>query len=314
MRNCFVFQCDRQHRDNPKRAMFNTPKDPEKFELWSKALPNYRPLQPHDRVCEKHFKPTDIMREWTYNIEGKTEKLPRTKPVLQPDAVPCYVDAFDATTASKRRRKAVETEHTAATESDEVSVSVVVEGRQFEELSDIQEPEQAVIIMVGNASSEACEEERAVKPNGEVVVLSIAPDTAERELIFEELYDNIFEVELPCTLWGVHRDPDRKYVAFSRFEWNGSGAVKLTSLMIDCGLRCEARVNGELTFGRDLAATLTPDSGDTEKTIRLAGLEELLDTLDQSTANGNSENDIMGRILGNNFTSTETVLLKVQKS
>uniref|UniRef100_A0A182QT72 THAP-type domain-containing protein n=1 Tax=Anopheles farauti TaxID=69004 RepID=A0A182QT72_9DIPT len=305
MRNCFVFQCDRRHRDSPKRAMFNTPKDPEKFEQWRKALPNYRPLKPHDRVCEKHFKPTDILRDWTYNIEGKTEKLPRAKPVLQPDAVPCYIEPTDAVKGSKRGRKTLETGtaklRAAAAKN---SVTVVIESSEAEESSGTHEKEQAVLIVLEDVPCEGREEtkeEQPVKPNDNVVVLSLEEDEIlQRDIIFEELYDNIFEVELPCTLWGVHREPDRKYVAFSRLEWSDTGEMKQTSLVIDCTLKCNARVTGKLMFKQDLAATLIPVPGDTEKTIRYDGLEELLDKLEQATIAGN---DKIESFVGNNSAS-----------
>lgn len=35
---------------------------------------------------------------------------------------------------------------------------------------------------------------------------------------FENIYDDIYEVILPSTLWGVHRDPDHQFIAFSLFD------------------------------------------------------------------------------------------------
>lgn len=36
--------------------------------------------------------------------------------------------------------------------------------------------------------------------------------------MFESLYDDIYEVVLPNTLWGIHRDPQRRFIAFSEFD------------------------------------------------------------------------------------------------
>lgn len=54
----------------------------------------------------------------------------------------------------------------------------------------------------------------------------------EKRQIFDTVYDDIYEVVLPNTLWGIHRDPeDRQYIAFTMFDadtMNSSIAVKIT--------------------------------------------------------------------------------------
>lgn len=54
----------------------------------------------------------------------------------------------------------------------------------------------------------------------------------EKHQIFDAVYDDIYEVILPNTLWGIHRDPeDRQYIAFTLFDakqMNCSIAVKIT--------------------------------------------------------------------------------------
>lgn len=55
----------------------------------------------------------------------------------------------------------------------------------------------------------------------------------EKRLIFDAVYDDIYEVVLPNTLWGIHRDPeDRQYIAFTMFDankMNSSIAMKITN-------------------------------------------------------------------------------------
>lgn len=54
----------------------------------------------------------------------------------------------------------------------------------------------------------------------------------DKRQIFDTVYDDIYEVVLPNTLWGIHRDPeDRQYIAFTMFNadtMNSSIAVKIT--------------------------------------------------------------------------------------
>lgn len=35
---------------------------------------------------------------------------------------------------------------------------------------------------------------------------------------FEALYEEVFAVQLPSQLWGIHRCPDMKFMSFSRFD------------------------------------------------------------------------------------------------
>lgn len=50
---------------------------------------------------------------------------------------------------------------------------------------------------------------------------------------FDAVYDDIYEVVLPNTLWGIHRDPEeRTYIAFTLFnakDMNCSIAVKISN-------------------------------------------------------------------------------------
>lgn len=44
---------------------------------------------------------------------------------------------------------------------------------------------------------------------------------------FEEIYDDIYEVVLPNTLWGLHRDPDRQFITFTYFDHTKMNATKI---------------------------------------------------------------------------------------
>lgn len=58
--------------------------------------------------------------------------------------------------------------------------------------------------------------------------------TKEKRQIFEELiYENIYDVVLPNTKWGYHKDPEeRRYIAFTMFDaikMNCAVAIKITN-------------------------------------------------------------------------------------
>lgn len=70
------------------------------------------------------------------------------------------------------------------------------------------------------------------KPIGRarVKVQNRLDDDAKRQ-IFDTVYDDIYEVVLPTTLWGTHRDEYRQYIAFTMFDpiaMNCLIAVKIT--------------------------------------------------------------------------------------
>lgn len=44
---------------------------------------------------------------------------------------------------------------------------------------------------------------------------------------FEALYEEVFAVQLPSQLWGIHRCPEMKFMAFSRFDAQSVGITDL---------------------------------------------------------------------------------------
>lgn len=43
---------------------------------------------------------------------------------------------------------------------------------------------------------------------------------------FEMLYDDVFEVTLPSTLWAIQRDPEKAFIVFSCFDEKCMGNIK----------------------------------------------------------------------------------------
>lgn len=61
---------------------------------------------------------------------------------------------------------------------------------------------------------------------------------------FDSLYDDVFEIELPNTLWGLHRDPLRKFIVFSQFDLAAMASMKC--LYVDHECVCRTYVHGKL--------------------------------------------------------------------
>lgn len=59
--------------------------------------------------------------------------------------------------------------------------------------------------------------------------------------MFETLYDEAFDVTLPSLLWGIHRDPDRKFLAFSKFN---PATMMISKLVhISNNFHCTTQIN-----------------------------------------------------------------------
>lgn len=58
------------------------------MEAWQNALPKRRPLKRTDRICNRHFDPSDVLTHWDHTINGKVVKMERDKVMLKPNAVP----------------------------------------------------------------------------------------------------------------------------------------------------------------------------------------------------------------------------------
>lgn len=68
-----------------------------------------------------------------------------------------------------------------------------------------------------------------------------AHDDKKRE-VFTEIYDDVCKVELPSTLWGIHKDPESQFIAFTMFDINQmkcSKVLKITDIY-----KMEIHVNG----------------------------------------------------------------------
>lgn len=62
--------------------------------------------------------------------------------------------------------------------------------------------------------------------------------------LFDGIYEDIYEVTLPNTLWGIHRDPNRTFIVFSYFDEKTCSMSKLIHL--DNGMNTHIYIKGKL--------------------------------------------------------------------
>ncbi|XP_065080052.1 uncharacterized protein LOC135702924 [Ochlerotatus camptorhynchus] len=224
MRNCYVPKCDYKNKYNPKRAMFNVPiKNPPLFRKWQNILPvHHRPLKEFDRICEQHFREEDILRYWEHTINGTVERMARHKPLLKPNAIPVFVevdhdeitDKNTTSTLPKRKyRKKSESQSRAKTMRQDIEVQnvdeLVLEGSSINQ-STLESDADPIHLSIQDVSEVV--DGQAVEHN---IVIEM---THLMHPEFETLFDEVYEVELPSTLWGIHRDLEKTFICFSEFS------------------------------------------------------------------------------------------------
>lgn len=113
---------------------------------------------------------------------------------------------------------------------------------------DLSMPMEDGSVLQSNVSLTECDEENE-NLNEEMVTEFISPSPVYdeetlllKENTFDGLYDDIFEVELPCTMYGVHRDPHRTFIAFTLIDPITISTAK--ALHIDRHLRTKTIVKG----------------------------------------------------------------------
>lgn len=205
MRNCFIPKCDAKNKSNPSRTMFNVPtKDPLLFRQWEEILPKHRQLKKFDRICVNHFREEDIVRYWEHRINGQIELIPRDKPALRPNAVPFYNREYiqlenvaSGSSLKKYRRRTPGK----ANEADTINSPQTNDSTEKRETGVVE-----TMIHKIDETIEGCRVEHNI-----IIEVLAHPD-------FETLYDEVYEVELPSTLWGIHRDLDKTFIAFTEFN------------------------------------------------------------------------------------------------
>lgn len=83
----------------------------------------------------------------------------------------------------------------------------------------------------------------------------------EKLKIFEDIYDEFGEIELPTTQWAIHRDPDHKFIAFSLFNPMKSSCTRL--LIIDNQFNAQTMIDGKLVSSKtfvDLSPKIISDT------------------------------------------------------
>lgn len=149
---------------------------------------------------------------------------------------------------------------------------------QLLEADEVQEDVQsAVNVPVSAMSQHEYLNEEEDCANADAVTDNDGDDNDDEDTSFEQLYDDIYEVMLPDTMYGVHRDPERTFIVFSLFDAIAMRTSKV--LRIDqSGRRARTFIDGVLCtdcrlpeLSTDLVTTTLADLDTWRLCRRMAG-------------------------------------------
>ncbi|XP_065365181.1 uncharacterized protein LOC135958223 [Calliphora vicina] len=258
MRTCFVPFCDGKNKDQPNRTMFLVPREPVLFAQWADILPKVRTLRSIDRICHLHFRPEDVVYTFDHIINGQIYKIQRDRPRLKPDALPCLemttkeellsyrvkhrlpsntkVAKLSDKAISDQIYELITEDHQAENEQPTilnveiqkqqpqvdnctaivVNFEDVIENVNNDEQTINDEPDNQLIDLVVEEPNYECdeanEESASLNANSENLAMAKLMD------LFNLLYDNVYDVLAPNTLWGIHRCPNRSLICFSYMD------------------------------------------------------------------------------------------------
>ncbi|CAN7947715.1 unnamed protein product, partial [Ixodes hexagonus] len=100
LNHCYAPGCKtgyaRTHQDR-RFSLFKAPADEERRLAWQRNLHRLdKPLDADCAVCELHFEPHFILRDYVHVINGTEVRTPRGTPTLAPDAVPTILPNLPA--------------------------------------------------------------------------------------------------------------------------------------------------------------------------------------------------------------------------
>lgn len=255
------------------------------FDEWEKILFNKREFRATDKVCERHFPKDEMLTHWDHLIDGQIVQIKRDKPKIKhraiptlnmPDMIPKIVAPCVSQWPKKVAPKRPLRKCTQPLNSNEVNIFHFIEiafnllffyvsqaaskKNKKQNTNDIVENDLVEQHKVTVAAKEDNVDVDGIVDDAEVDNPLIDADAktqeAETELMemrkncFETVYDDIYEVVLPSTLWGIHRDPEHKFIAFSMFDVSKMGNTKL--LYVTDTFEIRVHMNGLLVSKESL--------------------------------------------------------------
>lgn len=176
-RKCFAPRCTTGCKScTDKLSIFSAPKKEDRLEAWRRFIPRKdRLLQAKDFICEKHFEPRYVIKEWTAVYNGNVLARTARRAALAKDAVPTIFPkcpSYLSWKVKKRKSPAARHNTSAPMKKRALHVSGCNVNTQGPEACDV--------------ASEPCSVDDVSVP------------------LFDQLFSSPLSVTLPSARWGHH--------------------------------------------------------------------------------------------------------------
>lgn len=217
MRSCFIPLCDSYHKTEKKRRFFLP--SSKRLPRWQEILSKHhtKSFKGSNKLCEFHFNPEDIESKFSTVIKGQVVEFDRERPKLKDNAVPVRNLVYE----QKKEKESVKVVNVFDKSGDQEECQEKPKLKKVKVVPDSKKLQQQ--------KSQFPEVVKDTPSIEEVPQTPVTEENVSNE--FLNIYEEIYEVVLPSTLWAVFRCPKKEFISFAYMNPSNRKVVKQTVLL-----------------------------------------------------------------------------------
>lgn len=281
IRKCVVTGCKTGHSAalTGKLSLYRLPKNAERRQAWARSLQrDVQKLCNTTHVCELHFEPRYIQRDFVHIIDGKEVRMPRAKATLTSDAVPTIFPdehlgpppSFSPSPKSPeelsewRKKTQRTTDGQQLSDSVEQSEEVIADDMAVERDTNASDPESNTMVLETNTT--------VLKTN--TTVQETSPATSPSETLSGQ--EMLLQLRTPADCWSCLKFPSFKGAVYVSSWFNDLSSEVITEKTVVFRPQRYPDVNCQVYIGRTLIEErLVTTVKAAEETLAKAGETEL---------------------------------------
>uniref|UniRef100_A0A0K8RES2 THAP-type domain-containing protein n=1 Tax=Ixodes ricinus TaxID=34613 RepID=A0A0K8RES2_IXORI len=274
IRKCVVPGCKTGHSaaQTGKLSPYRLPKNAERRQAWARSLQrDVQKLCNTTHVCELHFEPRYIQRDFVHIIDGKEVRMPRAKATLTSDAVPTIFrddlgppPSFSPSPKSPeeltewRKTTLHTTDEQQRSDSVEQGEEVITDDRAVEEDTSDADPESNTVVLdITNTT-----------------VQETSPATSPSEILSGQ--EMLLQLQTPAGCWSCLKFPSFKGAVYVSSWFNDLSSEVITERTVVFRPQRYPDVNCQVYIGRTLIQEcLVTTVKAAEEALAMAGETEL---------------------------------------
>lgn len=185
----------------PKPSLFVVPRDERLRRLWENNLHRAdKPLEDTSAVCELHFEPRYVIRDYVHTIGGKEVRIPRGRPMLSSDAVPTILPNFLSYLTKKAVKERPPRKRKSESHASPVKRRLCTSGNST--------------VLHTNAVNTPDPDAAASRPEDEQLAIDVEVSSSENPQEDRKSMSLFSCLEVPSPHWTKHIFPDHKGIVY----------------------------------------------------------------------------------------------------